>query len=132
MAKVLLSPAEGLYRLSLENCSGAFCLHGPFGEDGTIQALLETIGLGYQGSSIRSSAVAMNKTITKTVLKSHGLPVAEEVAVTREMDVEALKRIEGSLPFPLFIKPAHLGSSVGAGRAHNRDELREAIARDSS
>jgi len=124
-----VSPAQGLHHLSQEQCAGAFiALHGPFGEDGTIQALLESIGLGYQGSGVRSSAMAMNKTISKVLLNAQNLPVAPEVTVSPESNREDVTTIvEQKLGYPVFVKPAHMGSSVGAARAENREELNRAI-----
>ena len=124
-----LSPADGLAAVAKLGAHAAFiALHGPFGEDGVIQALLETIGLGYQGSGVRASALAMNKSMTKTILSHAGLPVAPEVLVTKSASLETVAEMAVKrLSLPLFVKPAHLGSSVGAGKANSLDELSAAI-----
>jgi len=101
-------------------------LHGTFGEDGTVQGLLELAGLPYVGAGVLGSAVSMDKDLMKRVCKERLLPVVDYVTVTRETPdpVAACAR----LSFPLFVKPANLGSSVGISKAHDERELREAIA----
>ena len=101
-------------------------LHGTFGEDGTMQGLLELAGLPYVGAGVMASAVSMDKEMMKRVCTERMLPVVDYVTVTRENpDVtEALAR----LPFPMFVKPANLGSSVGISKAHDRKELEAAVA----
>jgi len=96
-------------------------LHGTFGEDGTVQGLLELADLPYVGAGVLASAVSMDKEITKRLLAERGLPVVEYVTVTRE------RRNNFSLPFPLFVKPANLGSSVGISKVKNCAELETAI-----
>ena len=97
-------------------------LHGTFGEDGTIQGLLELAGLPYVGAGVLASAVAMDKEVTKRLLIHAGLPVAEYVTITRG------HHHDFKLPFPLFVKPANLGSSVGISKARNGEELNKAVA----
>ena len=100
-------------------------LHGTFGEDGTIQGLFEMADLPYVGAGVMASAVSMDKEMMKRVCLSQALPVVDYVAVTREKpDLDAASR---QVPFPLFVKPANLGSSVGISRARNREELEAAV-----
>ncbi|HSP68303.1 MAG TPA: D-alanine--D-alanine ligase family protein [Bryobacteraceae bacterium] len=96
-------------------------LHGTFGEDGTVQGLLELADLPYVGAGVLASAVSMDKEVTKRLLAERGLPIVEYVTVTRE------RRDKISLPFPLFVKPANLGSSVGISKAKNCAELEAAL-----
>ncbi len=101
-------------------------LHGTFGEDGTIQGLFEMAGLPYVGCGVLASSLAMDKEMAKRVLAGHGVPTAEYVTVFREnLDTtEALKQ----LPFPMFVKPANLGSSVGITKVRTEAELRAGLA----
>ncbi len=100
-------------------------LHGTFGEDGTIQGLLELAGLPYVGAGVLASSVSMDKEMMKRVCISRMLPVVDYVAVTRENP--ELDGICDRLPFPLFVKPANLGSSVGISKARNREQLEAAV-----
>jgi D-alanine-D-alanine ligase len=106
-------------------------LHGPFGEDGTIQGLLEIAGLPYVGSGVTGSAVGMDKILMKAVFVNAGLPVLPYLGLTRhkwqQKPDSVLQRIESSLAYPIFVKPANLGSSVGISKARTRDELEEAL-----
>ncbi|MBP1660780.1 MAG: D-alanine/D-alanine ligase [Candidatus Aminicenantes bacterium] len=92
-------------------------LHGPFGEDGTIQGLLELAGVPYVGAGVAGSALGMDKAAAKSVLRDHGLPVVPSIAVTetdwRTGEAAIVRRVRRSLPFPVFVKPSNLGSSVG-------------------
>jgi len=97
-------------------------LHGPFGEDGTVQGLLELAGVPYVGAGVAASALCMDKDLFKAVLRDRGIPVALNVTL-REGD-----RIEHPFPYPVFVKPARLGSSVGISKAHDEDELVSAVA----
>ena len=100
-------------------------LHGTFGEDGTVQGLLELAGLPYVGAGVLGSAVAMDKEVTKRLLRERGLPVAEFVVLSRgEYDLD---EICSRLPFPMFVKPANLGSSVGISKVKTREELARAL-----
>ena len=100
-------------------------LHGTFGEDGTVQGLLEMADLPYVGAGVMASSVSMDKEMMKRVCLSQALPVVDYVTVTREkQDLDAIVK---KLPFPLFVKPANLGSSVGISKAHDRQELEKAI-----
>ena len=102
-------------------------LHGANGEDGTIQGLLELAGLPYVGCGVLSSAVSMNKAFTKIVVEKLGIAQAEYVTTHKyeiENDVNAvMDKIEEKCKYPVFVKPACAGSSVGITKAHNRDEL---------
>jgi len=106
-------------------------LHGPYGEDGTVQGLLELADIPYVGAGVLGSAVGMDKIAMKSVFKSHGLPVVEYVALKRkdwERDPEAvMELIEKELGYPCFVKPANLGSSVGISKVHQRSELAPAL-----
>jgi len=106
-------------------------LHGPYGEDGTIQGMLELAGVPYVGSGVLGSAVGMDKITMKKVFAHHGLPQVEWTGLTRrqwEGDPKArIREIEDTLGYPCFVKPANLGSSVGIGKAGNAKELRAAL-----
>ncbi len=101
-------------------------LHGTFGEDGTMQGLLELADLPYVGAGVLASSVSMDKEMMKRVCKERMLPVVDYVAVTREH--ANVGEICSRLPFPMFVKPANLGSSVGISKAHDAGELESAIA----
>ena len=101
-------------------------LHGTFGEDGTVQGLLELADLPYVGAGVLASSLAMDKEMMKRVCHERGLPVVEYVTLLRgSMDTA---EIMARLPFPVFVKPANLGSSVGISKAKNRAELDKAVA----
>jgi len=106
-------------------------LHGPYGEDGTVQGLLELADIPYVGAGVLGSALGMDKIAMKAILRSHGLPVVEHLPLKRkdwERDPEAMMSlIEGKLGYPCFIKPANLGSSVGVSKVHERSELAPAL-----
>src|SRR5207253_6635167 len=100
-------------------------LHGTFDKDGTIQGLLELAELPYVGAGVLASAVSMDKAVTKRLCKEAGLPVVEHVVLTRgQFDPGCL---ELPFPFPVFVKPSNLGSSVGISKAKNCQGLREAL-----
>jgi D-alanine-D-alanine ligase len=102
-------------------------LHGPFGEDGTVQGLLELAGIPYVGAGVTASSVAMDKIIFKDVMKAHNLPIVPHLHFLRgqwEREQEAvLEEIEVHLSYPVFTKPANLGSSVGILKCHDRAGL---------
>lgn len=103
-------------------------LHGEFGEDGTIQGLLELSGIPYVGMGVMASANGMDKTSSKIVFESAGIPQADWVNVNKTDDYsEKMDEIEQKLGYPCFVKPARTGSSVGVGKAHDRKELKEAL-----
>ena len=103
-------------------------LHGEYGEDGTIQGLFELSGIKYVGMGVLSSANGMDKTYTKLVFNSVNIPQADWVIVRRGDNIEEkMDLIETKLGYPCFVKPACTGSSVGVGKAHNREELKTVI-----
>ncbi|MFN7995216.1 MAG: D-alanine--D-alanine ligase family protein [Bryobacteraceae bacterium] len=100
-------------------------LHGTFGEDGTVQGLLELADLPYVGANVLASSVSMDKEMMKRVCAQRGLPVVEFMVFTRhDIDEDAVCR---GFRFPVFVKPANLGSSVGISKVHNREELGPAL-----
>jgi len=105
-------------------------LHGPYGEDGTIQGLLELLDIPYVGSGVLGSAVGMDKIMMKAVYTAYGLPQVDYKAVLRsdwQANPDAILDELEKIAFPLFVKPANLGSSVGISKARDRDELRLAL-----
>jgi D-alanine-D-alanine ligase len=106
-------------------------LHGPFGEDGTIQGLLELADVRYVGCGVLASAVGMDKHYMKLVFAGHGLPVGPYVVVAprewEQRQAEVIKRISDQLAFPVFVKPARAGSSLGVTRVDDVSGLVEAI-----
>lgn len=103
-------------------------LHGEFGEDGTIQGLFELADIPYVGMGVMASANAMDKTSSKIVFQDAGIPQADWVVVNKSDSYdEKMDEIENKLGYPCFVKPARTGSSVGVGKAHNREELKAAI-----
>jgi D-alanine-D-alanine ligase len=115
------SPAERVVVLPL--------LHGPMGEDGTVQGLLELAGVPYVGAGVLASAVCMDKGISKDVMAAHGIPQPRYL-LAREGDAGTAftERILSELGLPVFVKPANLGSSVGVSKATTRDELEVALS----
>ena len=117
---------------SVEVCPIDVCfpvLHGKNGEDGTIQGLFELANIPYVGCDLLSSANCMDKVLTHTILESAGIPMAKWDFVTmRDMEeFEAVaERMEEKLGYPMFVKPANAGSSVGVSKAKNREQLKEA------
>ena len=99
-------------------------LHGTFGEDGTMQGLLELADLPYVGPGVLASSVAMDKEVFKRVMRQSGLPVVESVTLDRA----SIAGAQIDLPYPMFVKPANLGSSVGISKVKNEAELRAALA----
>ena len=107
-------------------------LHGPYGEDGTVQGLLELAGIPYVGAGVVGSAVGMDKAIFKAVMIAHGISILPWLMVLssdwHRQPEEILQHIETKLPYPLFTKPANLGSSVGISKCTNSLELAEGLA----
>lgn len=105
-------------------------LHGRNGEDGTIQGLFEIAGIKYVGVGVIASSVGMDKTFTKIIFKDAGIPQAEWVVISKhelcKLDSK-IEEIENKLSYPVFVKPANAGSSIGIGKAKNRQELVECI-----
>jgi len=106
-------------------------LHGTFGEDGTIQGLLELADIPYVGAGVLGSAAGMDKDVMKRLFRDAGLPIVKHVTVLRstwrEQPKKARKLIEGALKYPVFVKPANLGSSVGISKVHGSAELAAAM-----
>ena len=102
-------------------------LHGPYGEDGTVQGFLELTGLPYVGAGVTASAIAMDKVMAKDVFRTHGLPVLPYHVILRKawetQPHEVIEECEAVLRYPMFTKPANLGSSVGIRKVHSREEL---------
>ena len=107
-------------------------LHGTFGEDGTIQGLLELADLAYVGAGVLGSSAGMDKDVMKSLFRAAGLPIVKHVTVLRSQwerePKKVQKLVESKLKYPVFVKPANLGSSVGISKAHDRKELGPAIA----
>ena len=101
-------------------------LHGTFGEDGTVQGLLELAAIPYVGAGVLASALAMDKALTKKVCQNSGLPVVEHVVLLRDC-LEAANYVP-PFPFPVFVKPANLGSSVGITKVKSQAELGAALS----
>ncbi|WP_125038834.1 D-alanine--D-alanine ligase family protein [Nocardioides sp. LS1] len=105
-------------------------LHGPWGEDGTIQGMLEMAGVRYVGAGVLASAVSMDKAYMKVVLQAAGLPVMPSVTITRrqwDQDAQGCREQAAGIGYPLFVKPARGGSSIGISKAHDPSELDEAV-----
>jgi D-alanine-D-alanine ligase len=106
-------------------------LHGTFGEDGTIQGLLELADLAYVGAGVLGSSAGMDKDVMKSLFRAAGLPIVKHVTVLRSQweghSKKVQKLVESKLKYPVFVKPANLGSSVGISKAHDRKELGPAI-----
>jgi D-alanine-D-alanine ligase len=106
-------------------------LHGPYGEDGTVQGLLELANIAYVGAGVLGSAAGMDKAVMKTLFASRGLPIVRHLVVRqREWTAEAntvVSRVSESLGFPVFVKPANLGSSVGISKVTSAAQLAEAV-----
>jgi D-alanine-D-alanine ligase len=107
-------------------------LHGPYGEDGTVQGLLELADIAYVGSGVLGSAVGMDKAVMKTLFAAHGLPIVAHLTVMRrewlEQPDDVADRAATSLRFPMFVKPANLGSSVGISKVKSRADFTGAMA----
>ena len=106
-------------------------MHGTFGEDGTIQGLLELADMAYVGSGVLGSAAGMDKDVMKRLFASAGLPIVKHLTFLRNewkaSPRKAVTAIEAGLKYPLFVKPANLGSSVGISKVHDRKELAPAM-----
>ncbi|SDK86441.1 D-alanine--D-alanine ligase family protein [Natronincola ferrireducens] len=106
-------------------------LHGPYGEDGTIQGLLEMMNIPYVGAGVLASAIAMDKAMSKKLCTSENIPQAKYVMMIHTSYLQKkevyIQEIEEKLGYPVFVKPANLGSSVGISKAKNQQQLLEAI-----
>ena len=107
-------------------------LHGPYGEDGTVQGLLELAGVPFVGAGVTASALGMDKAVFKNVMQAHGLPIVDYAVLKRkEWDADpegVMDRIEDQLGYPVFTKPANLGSSVGISKCRGRAGLAAGLA----
>jgi D-alanine-D-alanine ligase len=125
----MLEPAQGRGGKPLDVVFPV--LHGTFGEDGTIQGLFELAGIAYVGSGVLGSAAGMDKDAMKRLFAQAGLPIVKHVTVLRaeweNAPRKCVAKIEAALKYPLFVKPANLGSSVGISKAHDRKELGPAL-----
>ncbi len=107
-------------------------LHGPMGEDGTVQGLLEVAGVPYVGCGVLSSALSMDKTAAKDMFTALGIPQARHVSFAEQAvravgTVAFATQLADELPFPIFVKPANMGSSIGVSKARSIDELATAL-----
>ena len=106
-------------------------LHGPYGEDGTVQGLLELTDIPYVGAGVAASAISMDKDLMKIIFKQKGLPILKWLTIKRkewQKDKEKiLSLVQDDFEYPLFVKPTNLGSSVGITKVHKKEELEKAI-----
>lgn len=103
-------------------------LHGPYGEDGTVQGLLELADVPYVGTGVLGSAMSMDKAAAKELLAAHGIPqCAWESSRVDDVDDSFLEHVADRLGFPIFVKPANMGSSIGVSKVRTTDELRDAV-----
>lgn len=106
-------------------------LHGPYGEDGTVQGLLELANIPYVGAGVAASAISMDKDFMRMVFQQKGLPILKWMTIKRkewqENKEKILSLVQNGFEYPLFVKPANLGSSVGITKVHKKEELEKAI-----
>jgi D-alanine-D-alanine ligase len=116
-------------RLEEEEVEVAFlALHGRFGEDGTIQGLLEMMGIPYTGSGVLASALGMNKIAAKKVVRGSGVPTPDYLEIGPHDDLDgACDRVEAELGLPVMLKPVEEGSSLGVAKCHDRAQFRSAV-----
>ena len=127
-----LAPAGARQKAAAQSLDVVFpVLHGTFGEDGTIQGLFELSGIAYVGSGVLGSSAGMDKDVMKRLFAQAGLPIVRHVTLLRsdwqKSPKKAIAQVEKALTYPVFVKPANLGSSVGITKAHNRKELSPAL-----
>ena len=134
---VALAPGAGSRSLAATGSIGDVdvvfpVLHGPYGEDGTIQGLLETLGVAYVGSGVLAAAATADKDVCKRLAAGAGIAVVPSLTLLdrpADRDVVAVReRVEAELGWPVFVKPASLGSSVGISKVHGPDELADGLA----
>lgn len=130
---VALVPQSGgaLTNLTNEGASSSIdvvfpILHGPFGEDGTVQGLLKLAGVPFVGASVLGSAVGMDKDVMKRLLRDAGIPIAKFLVFKQEDEID-FEKVKEELGMPLFIKPANLGSSVGVSKVKTKEDFDAAI-----
>jgi D-alanine-D-alanine ligase len=102
-------------------------LHGPYGEDGSVQGMFKLAAIPFVGPSLLGSAVGMDKDIMKRLLRDAGLPIGKYICLRKSQPLPAFAEIENEIGMPCFVKPANLGSSVGISKARNEEELDQAI-----
>jgi len=125
---------QGLFRKPPKLRAEVFfpCLHGSFGEDGSLQGLFELADVPYVGAGVAASAISMDKALTKVICRGVGIPVLDWTVLSRaEWSEEAagiVERIESLFAYPVIVKPVCLGSSIGVKRCHDRATLRQSIA----
>lgn len=141
MKEAVISPSTPHHGMIVPPLSGRFgrnelkrldvvfpALHGSHGEDGTIQGLLELADIPYVGAGVMASAVTRDKIIFKALMSHYGIPVVQHIGFTRQEWLgdtgKLVARVEAELGFPVFVKPATLGSSIGVAKAANADQLR--------
>jgi D-alanine-D-alanine ligase len=130
--RATLTPAGARQKAGAQSLDVVFpVLHGTFGEDGTIQGLFELAGIAYVGSGVLGSAAGMDKDVMKRLFAQAGLPIVRHVTLLRadwqKSPKKSIAQVEKALKYPVFVKPANLGSSVGISKAHNRKELGPAL-----
>lgn len=120
-----------LEELKTENSVAFPVLHGPNGEDGTVQGLFETLNIPYAGAGVLASAAGMDKVVSKVLFQDAGIPIVPYNTVTpNEWETrpeEVIEKIVDHLPYPMYVKPANLGSSVGISEVNTPDELKAGI-----
>jgi D-alanine-D-alanine ligase len=134
--QLVLHPSlrQGLFRKPPQLWAEVFfpCLHGSFGEDGSLQGLFELADVPYVGAGVAASAIAMDKALTKVLCRGMNIPVLDWMVLSRheweQEAAEAVQRIEGSFAYPVIVKPVCLGSSIGVKRCNDAATLWEAMA----
>jgi len=117
---------QGIDQMSKVGADVVFiAMHGPYGEDGTVQGMLDLAGVKYTGSGVAASAIGMDKLLFRKLLKSEGIPIPKFVAVEKNKDYEKIFKVLGN--FPYFVKPHNQGSSVGASIVKNQEDLEKAL-----
>jgi D-alanine-D-alanine ligase len=101
-------------------------LHGPFGEDGTVQGLLKLAGIPFVGAGVLGSAVGMDKDVMKRLLRDAGIPISKFLVFEKEDDID-FEFVSKGLGLPIFVKPANMGSSVGVGKVNNHEEFEAVV-----
>ena len=124
-AQGVFSSSNGAQQLAVDVAFPV--LHGPFGEDGSVQGLLKLANIPFVGPSLLGSAAGMDKDVMKRLLRDAGLPISEYVCLRVGEEVPDFKYFNEKLGMPCFVKPANLGSSVGISKARNEEELLKAI-----
>ncbi|MDO3680318.1 D-alanine--D-alanine ligase [Paenibacillus ehimensis] len=123
---IVLTKPEDLVGMTEGIDIALLALHGAYGEDGTVQGTLETLGIPYTGSGVLSSSLCMDKDLSKRLLRAEGIPTPDWLCLTG-MDEDTLEAVEEHLGYPVFVKPNHGGSSIGIQIAIDRNSLRTAV-----